>query len=299
MTLCIAGECEHAGKPAIVLCCDWRAQRGTEFKELVGSDDVNKIREIAESTSALLAGSETEADRLLTACDPAILKFCATPVNLDSDIVITDLLRGLEKAAEDRKAEIIKHHVRMAQGIEYDELRKTPKDCLSDLDDEILHSIRGLTLGADVIIATFSDEAMIIRLDRYGKAHWETNYSVIGEGSDIALAFLCQQPWDFGGSSDPPTVGWVKALSLMQCLYRVYEAKKAAEKNRSVGESTAFSVLIKDVGRFEISDECRDILYDRFEKKTRVPTIEFEPSYLEADDGKQSEISGATLRVNK
>jgi 20S proteasome alpha/beta subunit len=198
--------------------------------------------------------------------------------------VIDKLLRGLEEAAAKRKAEMIGHYVKMTLGIDHPSLRQIPKDRLTDLDEEVYHAIRGMTLGADVIIGTFSDESVIIRLDRYGKSHWETNYSVIGEGADIALAFLCQQPWDFGGSSDPPCVGWVNPLTLMQCLYRVYEAKKAAEKNRSVGESTAFSVLIKDTGRFDISDEGRDILYDRFEKKRRVPQIEFKPSYLESEE---------------
>jgi 20S proteasome alpha/beta subunit len=151
------------------------------------------------------------------------------------------------------------------------------------LDEEVYDAIRNLNLQADVIIAVFSDESVILRLDRFGSVHWESNYSVIGEGADIALAFLCQQPWDLGGSSNPPTSGPSTAMTLMQCLYRVYEAKKAAEKNRSVGEATAFSVLIRGKGRFEISTTCRDKLYNAFKRKNRVPKLKFDASFLEPE----------------
>src|ERR1700733_14485365 len=46
MTLCIAAECWNDDIPCIALCCDTRAERGGVFHELVGSDDVDKIREV-------------------------------------------------------------------------------------------------------------------------------------------------------------------------------------------------------------------------------------------------------------
>jgi hypothetical protein len=289
VTLCIAAECEHDGVAAIVLCCDWRGQRGSEYQELVGSDDVEKIRDIpGVQAQALLAGSETDADRLLTCCESAIRKFCATPVNSDSDIVITTLLREIEQAAEIRKAQIIEHHVRMSSGIDYLVFRNTPKDRMTSYDEEVYRGIQSLTLGADIIIATFSDEPVILRLDRYGVVHWQTNYAVIGASSDIAYALLCQQPWDLGGSSDPPNFGISKPMTLMQCLYRVYEAKKAAESNRTVGGSTAIVVMLQGKGEFEISEQCRDKLKEVFERKNRrVPQIDFDPTFLETSDAEE------------
>ncbi len=283
MTLCIAGECEHDGIPAIVMCCDWRGTRGSTYQELVGSDDVYKMRDVF-GMSALLAGSETEADRLLVASESAIQKFCGSTPSPDSDLIMDELLRDLEKAAASRKKKIIEHFVEINLGISYAELRATERSRLTDYQEIIWRRIEELTLGADVIIGGFSDEAVIVRLDRYGKAHWETNYSVIGEGADIALAFLCQQPWDFGGSSNPPTFGTVKPMTLMQCLYRVYEAKKAAEKNRSVGESTALIVLIQGRGKFEVSDACRERMQWAFDAKHRVPGLEFDSSFLEPQE---------------
>ena len=53
-----------------------------------------------------------------------------------------------------------------------------------------------------------------------------------------------------------------------------------------MGESTALSVMVKDQGRFEVSDECIDILYAEFERKRIVPQIEFKSSYLDAESKK-------------
>jgi hypothetical protein len=277
-------KCEHKEKPTIVLCCDWQARKGTEERELVSADDVDKIREIiGVEASALLAGTETDADRLLITCESAIRKLYRSPIDSNTDLAVDTFLKELETAAETRKKEIIEHYIKMFLGLDYSSLRAIPKDRLTDIDEEAYHTFRTLNLGADVIIAT--DEAVIVRLDRWGRAHWENNYSVIGEGADIALAFLCQHQWDFGGSSEPASFGSVAPVTLMQCLYRVYEAKRAAEKKSSVGRSTALSVLIKGEGTFEVSDSCRQLLLEAFEQKNRVPQIRFDSSFLEASAG--------------
>jgi hypothetical protein len=71
MTLCIAAECWEGETPYIAMCCDARAERGGVFQELVGSEDVDKMRGIGPVT-ALLSGDETDADELLTQCESAI-----------------------------------------------------------------------------------------------------------------------------------------------------------------------------------------------------------------------------------
>lgn len=279
MTLCIAAECEHENRATIVMCCDWRAQRGSITRELVGSDDVDKIREIGPA-SALLAGSETEADRLLAGCEVSIQKFCATPPGSNSDLVMDEFLRSLEVAACLRKKEIIEHFVGMSLGMDYKRLQDVTGDHLTGYQEEVWHEMRHLDLGADIIIGAFSDESVTVRLDRYGRAHWEANYSVIGEGADIALAFLCQQPWD--RSCSPDHLGPTEPLTLMQCLYRVYEAKRAAEANGTVGRTTAFHVLIQGLGKFDISGRCSELMDEEFRRKHyRVPEIPFESSFLE------------------
>lgn len=108
--------------------------------------------------------------------------------------------------------------------------------------------IERLNLGADVVIAGFHGaEPIIVRLDCLGETHWEDNYSVVGTGTDIALAFLCQNSYD----DDMP---------LHECLFRVFEAKAAAQRNRTVGPVTAFEILINGRGRFDISNDFFKLL---------------------------------------
>jgi hypothetical protein len=134
--------------------------------------------------------------------------------------------------------------------------------------------IKFLTLiwKLDLIICAFSgDEQIVVRLDRFGKTHWETDYSVVGVGQDIALAFLCQREWDDGDGGP---------LGLMDGLYRIYEAKRAAQKNRHVGEATSFQILFKDGRRKDISDDCFHMLKRKYESRLRMKPILFEDMYL-------------------
>src|SRR5262249_12656745 len=117
----------------------------------------------------------------------------------------------------------------------------------------------------------FSDDGpIIVRVDRFGETHWETNYSVVGIGADIALAFLSQNEWE--------------GTSLRDALYRVYEAKRAAEVNRHVGTVTTFEVLFDDGRRFDISDDAFVILKTTFEEKRQLRTAALPDVFLEPID---------------
>jgi hypothetical protein len=265
MTLCIAAECWLGNMPCIVSCCDSRAERGGVFQELVGSEDVNKFREMGPVT-ALLSGDETAADVLVTKCEEAIKKFSAAPVDPDSDLAITQYLLDLQKVAELRKAEIVDHHLSMTLRMSYvDFVKQHRGDFHESHSREIWNEIKHIDLGTDVILCGFSGpDHAIVRLDRYGKTHWENNYSVVGVGADIALAFLCQRDWYEEDS---------ERLELINCLYRVYEAKVAAQKNRHVGETTAFEILMPGAHRFDVTDSCFKDLKDRYYRRLKPPVF--------------------------
>jgi hypothetical protein len=158
----------------------------------------------------------------------------------------------------------------MKLGISYEDFLKTAKRRFSEAQcvDE-LENIRQLGLGAEVIICGFhGDEPLTVKLDADGELHWETNYSVIGDGADIALAFLAQREYD-------------TEMPLMECLLRVYEAKRAAEVNRHVGKLTTFEVLVQGRKRFDISDTCFKLLKRTVEKRHALPKLGFKGKYLE------------------
>ena len=65
----------------------------------------------------------------------------------------------------------------------------------------------------------------------------------------------------------------------MACLYMVYSAKVAAERNPQVGPTTAFEVLWKHQ-RWELSHTCFKYLNGKV-RKYKVPRLEFKEEYLE------------------
>jgi hypothetical protein len=151
---------------------------------------------------------------------------------------------------------------------------------------DISDAIRRINLGAEVIVAGFhGNEAVIVRIDAFGETHWEDTYSVIGTGSDIALAFLCQNDYD-------------EDMTVPECLFRVYEAKAAAEKNRTVGDLTSFEVIVQGKGRFDISDS----FFRQLKSKRRmleVPPIEIENGWLEPPVGDSPDSTSSQTKVQQ
>lgn len=271
MTLCIAAECEHEGYPAIAMCCDWRAQTGASGDAaLVGTEDVYKLREWKCAT-AMLAGIPTKAKELAAACRIATEQFAEKAANPnDFDLQINGFLEGLRQAVRKRKEEILSHFIGMKLGISLTGFQKLPSDNYLDTWAEVNRQ----TLGADILICCVTHEPLIVRVDRWGDVHWENNYFAIGEGSEIARALLCLQPWYASHAHGKHGHFAVDKVPLIECLYRIYEAKMAAHVAHpsSVGQSTTFEVLTS-VTRGPISEECTKAMTDLFYAKHKVPDI--------------------------
>jgi 20S proteasome alpha/beta subunit len=268
---------------------DTRSERGGVFQELVGSEDADKIRTIGP-VMALISGIPTDGDELLTLCEDAIRDFSVrAPVN-ESDIAITKFLADLRAAGVKRKKVMVDHHLDMTINMSFDDFLKSHRSHFHeshsrDIWDQIHHTV---DLGADLLLCGFSgEESVIVRLDRFGKTHWEDNYSAIGIGSDIAQAFLCQRDW-YDTKNE--------ALQLLDCLYRIFEAKKAAQKNRHVGESTAFEVLMLGGKRKDITDECFQAFKATYEERLKLPVFQLTNFLKDYDDDEtKTEASAAQL----
>ena len=266
MTLCIAAECWEGDQPYIAMCCDTRAERGGILQELVGSEDVDKIRTIGPVT-ALLSGDETDADELLTLCEGAIRTFAGGVPADESDIAMTQFLSGLRQAAVIRKKTIVEHHLDMTISMSYDDfVRRHKSEFLESHGREVWDHIRNINLGADIILCGHcGGEPQLVRLDRFGRTHWMTNYAVVGAGEDIAYVILGQRDWENEKGESP---------GLLDCLYRIFEAKKSAQRNRHVGESTAFEILLPGGVRKDITDECFQVMKLTYEARLRPPFFE-------------------------
>lgn len=297
MTLCIAAECWQGKVPCVAMLTDTRSERGGLFQELVGSEDADKFRTIGPMT-ALISGIPTDGDELLTLCEEAVRTFSVSVPVEESDLVITKFLSDLRAAAVKRKKVMVEHHLDMTINMSYDnfvERHRTEfhESHSRDIWNQIHHTV---DLGADLLLCGFSgDDSLIVRLDRYGKTHWEDNYSAIGIGSDIAQAFLCQRDWMTEDQD---------LLELPDCLYRIYEAKRAAQKNRHVGETTSFQVLMPEGKRSDITDECFQEFKAMYEKRLTLEQFKFEKDILKPWDeedeavgeGQKSAGSGALVQ---
>ncbi|HUN84845.1 MAG TPA: hypothetical protein VMU48_10720 [Terracidiphilus sp.] len=245
------------------------------------------MRDIGNCT-ALLSGSETAADELLTLCEKPVLTFSVTPSAAGSDQVVTDFLRELRNVAAERKRVLIDHHLKMNCGLSFNDFLDKHRDKMAEFHSrDIWNQINHIDLDADVIICGISnDEPVIIRLDRFGKTHWETNYSVIGTGADIALSFLCQREW----SGDDELIGNNPGgLQVMECLYRLYEAKRAAQANRHVGMSTTFLILLEGGKRLDITQSTFEKFKEVYQQRLALPKFEFSPDMLESADEEDGE----------
>jgi proteasome subunit B (beta)-like protein len=272
MTLCIAAECNEAGDSAIVLCRDWQAQKGS-----VTSDDADKEREVDEGglgCRVLLAGSPTRADHLLTTCEPAIREFMRKNSPTDTDIDTDKLLQDLRVAAKLVRRELINGWVATTLNMEFDDFRKHGRnELLESHYHDVWETIRRYDIGAELLITLYDadEDAVIIRTDGLGEVFWETDYSIIGTGGEIARAFLCQVDYD------------PSKMSVGDCIYEVLRAKFAAENSREVGAGTTVKVTAKGkkdrVASLKGFDYYKGLLLPY-----RTPKLEFDSSFLEDAD---------------
>ena len=270
MTLCIAAECEYRGFPAIVLLADSRSQTGNIAQPdlMIVSDDANKVREF-KKTTVLLAGSHARAFELSTACKPAIQEFTETDTKAeDLDIAVTDFLQKLRVAARAKKREIVQNFVENSTGIPHSDFIKLPSDNYL----ETWNDIRRLNLGADILISHVKHEPVIVRMDRWGDAHWEHNYGAIGNGAEIARAILGIQRWDPSGQHGLFYYQTDIRVPLQECVFRLFEAHQVAHKSNpsSVGPSFQLQVLMAR-HRGEVKTEILGQLGFLCAEKLKIP----------------------------
>lgn len=236
MTVCIAAGFHdrlHDG-PGIVLCCDERGTRGQ-----VSADDSAKIRwALDDRLAVLLAGSRTSADQLYL----TIMEAIQENVDFSDEMKITRFIQTVKRAAQKRKRELMEEHVSLTLGMSLDEFTNKSKNVLLETHYlDVWSELKSINLSAELILAALSEEeAIILRVTPFGDVLWENHFSTIGTGGPIAEAFLVQKNYD-------------DLMEVEECVYRVFEAKVASEKNRDVGPTTYLEVLTG--GRFMSTPE--------------------------------------------
>lgn len=132
-----------------------------------------------------------------------------------------------------------------------------------------LQEIRDLEMGCSMIVASIdaAGDDVILKIMQSGKVSWEDEFATIGSGGAIAEAYLHQYEW---GTDD---------VSLEECLYRIFSAKVAAEKNPQVGPATSFDILVGRE-RMILSGEAFAYLKQHV-RPANIPPLKFPEGFLQ------------------
>jgi hypothetical protein len=169
--------------------------------------------------------------------------------NLVTSMVRDALLtRKLEKADETTRGQY---------GLSYDELRKVGNTQMPpDLFREAMWAVRDCDIRAQFIVYGFTDFGLplLVETDTSGKVFIREDFAVVGSGGYLAQSVMMHREHH-------------ESASVEETFYTVYEAKRYAEGDRSVGPSTTLLRADQDGGRFMITaggKKWADKLYQRF-----------------------------------
>jgi hypothetical protein len=269
VTVCLAAECVHNDQPAIVLCCDW--QGTTPYAK---TDNVDKIRHEGK-VSIMLADHPSYADELIDECTPAITAFAVDCPAVNYDLHIDALLSGMRSAVTRQKGKIIDSWFGRNFGRPYQDFLDNKMFFLPKERKKLHKKIRKLSLNASIIVCGINNSpqqnaaAAIVVVDSEGTVYEVEHIAAIGSGSFIAHPFLLQFDW-LGKEG--------KGIPLMQCMWRVYTAKVAAEIDPTVGITSSMEVLCgsqRYVWTQELADRLRKLALSQ-----EGPPLDFQESFL-------------------
>jgi hypothetical protein len=267
VTLCIAAACQYRNKPRIVTCTDWKVTTGHGSAE-----NTDKMRWVKKPNwVALTAGEKKSADELVRACRREVA---------DEAINEDNALGKLTKIAEEHMVRRKNSYVFGLLGVTYQYFRLHWRDEFPEaIALETLIGIRQVTLGASLIVAGFvpirtTMKPLICRINQKGEVSISDHFECIGEGSVVANPTLLRRSYD----SD---------VSLMDAVYRLYEAKSLAEVLSSVGENTSVDLLFPDGELEQLSQkghEKMSAMFRIFGPKSNIAKPKLEKKYWDSLD---------------
>jgi hypothetical protein len=241
MTVCIAAACKDGNDRAIITCTDW------QLSSVMGSAETGlKQRTLNHHWRFLTAGDMSEI--------LALLAIVRRRFNETEDFDETNILTVIRSAAAERKRQKANDFTVGRYGLSYDDFIKFGKEKLPvELFLDGMSSIRDLSLGGEFLFAGFSSDTfqLLVRLDTDFKASLHEDFVTAGEGSYLAASALLHRK-----HSDVDT--------LDEAIYAVYEAKKYAERVRSVGTYTSITVFKADGTFRSVSPEGKKKLEAQF-----------------------------------
>jgi 20S proteasome alpha/beta subunit len=234
VTICIAAVCVQETSPVIVCCTDLQGTYGDYIK----AENEWKMRDVGNAT-ILTAGDPSHAREVIAALTPAIRQYDEEAKDIDNfDIRISGLLEKFRRVLRERKKLLIDHYLYTRHLMTSDEYKQLELAKWVDVQKEISN----ISLGCELIFAYNRDyEPVLIQISDDCEARWLENYVCIGHGSYIALAVMCQENYS-------------PLMLVMDCVAKVMFAKRATEKDPTVGTGTAMQIKTRTADRMLSTD---------------------------------------------
>jgi hypothetical protein len=220
---------------------------------------------------ALTAGERRSADALVRACRKEVA---------DEAINEDNAVRKLTKIAEEHMVRRKSAYVFGLLGVTYEHFRHNWRNEFPEaIALETLIGIRQVHLGASLIVAGFvpvrtTMKPLICRISRSGAVSISDHFECTGEGAIVANPTLLRRSYD----SD---------VSLMDAVYRLYEAKSLAEVLNSVGEDTSIDLLFPNGELEQLSQRGHDkmtTMFKKFGPKKNIIKPKMEEKYWDSLD---------------
>jgi 20S proteasome alpha/beta subunit len=243
MTVGIAAICDN--RKAIVLAADKLMTIGEA--NLTMDTESHKVMPIAPHVWVAITGTIQDSEY-------AQERFRHS-ANLLSVQSVLQIAKRLRKACEHMRARQIEERIlRPIWNISYKEYNRA---CLRSptpsMVNDVLTRILGFQYALTLLVCGFDDDgAHIYRVNNATvNSHKGIGFHAIGYGETIATATLCRRGRNFIDES------------IAETLYRVYEAKRAAEHTGLVGKGTDMVLLTKGCEPEMLSEdliaECRRV----------------------------------------
>ena len=259
MTVGIAVACDWNNTPKIVMCSDFLISSG------IGSvDNYQKCWVLKNGWYSAWSGEKSAINIL----GKHYVNYLSGVSAISDENISTHLRQPLQN----RKRELANEFVQSKFAMSYEDFLKTGKENFpEETYRRTLEYISRIELEAEAIIAGFADGTPnICTTTTEGTLSLWEDYATIGEGATLAQAALMNREHDY-------------YCPLSVALYNVYEAKKHAERVRSVGITTGIYIYHGDGRGQRVSEEgleYLDTLYKKYNPKEISDKIDVKESHF-------------------
>ena len=261
MTICIAAVCRTDPEPGIVLCTD-----GKSGNVLGSHEEVLKDRDMPCGWRCLTSGSDDEIYGLL----PLFRREIGKLVPLIDE---TNIKPAIEESLRARKAQKADAYTMTKWGLSFEQFRRARNDFPESEFRTDMETIGRDMINADCLLAGFLSDGAPMLLQAHGTfgVAIRENYAVAGSGSELAQSVMQHREY-------------YESASITEALYKVYEAKRYAERVATVGKRTFLSVIKVGEPIRAVSDQGYAYLTTQFERFGPQPitlhSIHFQPQHF-------------------